>query len=1176
MFIITLSNKKRCRANSKQEDWTDRDYSEIMNKLREQITTEAHKSNMDHHSLSTELIMTQSLPWENAWLVLEKTVLEMKLDASRKSLEMKNRITDRNDATNEKEWSVGSEYTNRQLKFYAKNKVLKELELATGKETAKAESVLSAIVSGLALETGFNELSVLSEPTRKRMSTLESTISGAGKIISGLSRSVNLGAAKVLTAVTAVLLPANVSGKSDDFYIRDVCEMLHINRKSKYFLKGIQNRKQYDAYLMLEGDIRIGEKVSCRSSPEALVKTIGQNGSVTVQLLPFETEKTFPSFSSGKIRRYEPSLDNYYRATRFDTTPTHIKTTIEEFFRRHVPISPNKSDIVKRRHQKYKAQFETRQAMLRYQTMNELWHQFIEDHPEMATGMQNVKQPNTAPMIFRCNAPWEMRKANDSGCLCKDCESFHLLRRGVLGACVAIDKVLERLEVSVVGSTDVGRMHAYLTVIKDVIGTPSKYDTIVKCLKPCLNSDKLEHASSVCLNKKVCVKCGFRQWWSNGLKQFLFNDDLTINDDSTLAGEEWTQPDIDWRCFSSVATPTVASHAEEVSNNDQGGDDYQPIQMNSRTLCQATKRGTLVDFLDEFENQSEKHAYHRNLVSAERRAQILYERNVRPLIVKRDIDFSENGTLKDKRQIQSQYWVTIGYSLFVSIASWLMASVWNMTTGTLSMGDEVTVDGEMSGEEINAASFWAVVTDVSEAEKDVYEVTDSEGKIHVVHRPRLRLRSRHSVATGHVTDDKVHDRHAMQHFTNHELKYLETYMKEHYPDDIPKGSISRLHQHSDNASHFKSTGAIAYFTTLINERGGPTETAFVYSFGAPGHGKGPYDGIGGRWKNKIDQAMSTAERKSLEFLETGKIQNVKDVYVALEYYFGKSTKKDAQLAGKNPIHHYKFFCYMVDENPIQRPVEAFDTLDGITKRYQIVVKTEGCIYWRKRSCWCLTCMGSLFQGSLEWGNNHDSDGCDLVTETLVGSESMYCFEKKICQKTAGPGVAVQSQSLTRDRNEMAARLTVGDFVLFKQSDDDIEPIWLGRIMSNPEWQGQGVYHNKSRRNITFDGTPVGRGEVALYVMWYEKIDVTSERLDYWVSRSETVPIVQNNRYYVPIDVNMHQMLEQSNVVPRLRTSTRGDTVRSANNNQKRIEDWHNKELQIVWNMEPELRRLALA
>ena len=41
--------------------------------------------------------------------------------------------------------------------------------------------------------------------------------------------------------------------------------------------------------------------------------------------------------------------------------------------------------------------------------------------------------------------------------------------------------------------------------------------------------------------------------------------------------------------------------------------------------------------------QSEKHALHRHLVSTERKASISYDKNVRPLIVKRDIDFSENG-----------------------------------------------------------------------------------------------------------------------------------------------------------------------------------------------------------------------------------------------------------------------------------------------------------------------------------------------------------------------------------------------------------------------------------------------------------------------------------------------------------------------------------------------------
>ena len=70
------------------------------------------------------------------------------------------------------------------------------------------------------------------------------------------------------------------------------------------------------------------------------------------------------------------------------------------------------------------------------------------------------------------------------------------------------------------------------------------------------------------------------------------------------------------------------------------------------------------------------------------------------------------------------------------------------------------------------------------------------------------------------------------------------------------------------------------------------------------------------------------------------------------------------------------------------------------------------------------------------------------------------------------------------------------------SAPDVEPIWLGRIMSNPDWSGQGVYQNETRKRHSFHGVSIGRGEVGLYVMWYEKIDVMSERLEYWVSRSE--------------------------------------------------------------------------
>jgi len=81
-------------------------------------------------------------------------------------------------------------------------------------------------------------------------------------------------------------------------------------------------------------------------------------------------------------------------------------------------------------------------------TINDLWVKFLKEHAETAANIQDSEQPHTAPMLFQNNAPWEMRKARDSGCLCKDCESFHVLRRGVIGACASIDTIVDRIELS--------------------------------------------------------------------------------------------------------------------------------------------------------------------------------------------------------------------------------------------------------------------------------------------------------------------------------------------------------------------------------------------------------------------------------------------------------------------------------------------------------------------------------------------------------------------------------------------------------------------------------------------------------------------------------------------------------------------------------------------------------
>ena len=53
----------------------------------------------------------------------------------------------------------------------------------------------------------------------------------------------------------------------------------------------------------------------------------------------------------------------------------------------------------------------------------------------------------------------------------------------------------------------------------------------------------------------------------------------------------------------------------------------------------------------------------------------------------------------------------------------------------------------------------------------------------------------------------------------------------------------------------------------------------------------------------------------------------------------------------------------------------------------------------------------------------------------------------------------------------------------------------------------------------------------------------SGKHEYWVSRSEAEPMVQNNLYLLPIvEVTMYQMVGQNNQIPRLRTSNRGKRI----------------------------------
>ena len=184
---------------------------------------------------------------------------------------------------------------------------------------------------------------------------------------------------------------------------REFCEVLEINRRYKYVKGHLENRVMFDNFFDLDGDINIGERVISRGGDDGKLIAKESDGSVTIQLFPWGTKVKFKSASAARMRHRAPILDVYGREERSDMVPRHIKETIDSCFRRHVHISPNKRDIMKRRHKLYPVQQLKKQAMHCYETFDELWSKFKTELVDLGEKFFNRARgmaTGVAPIIF--------------------------------------------------------------------------------------------------------------------------------------------------------------------------------------------------------------------------------------------------------------------------------------------------------------------------------------------------------------------------------------------------------------------------------------------------------------------------------------------------------------------------------------------------------------------------------------------------------------------------------------------------------------------------------------------------------------------------------------------------------------------------------------------------------
>ena len=171
--------------------------------------------------------------------------------------------------------------------------------------------------------------------------------------------------------------------------------------------------------------------------------------------------------------------------------------------------------------------------------------------------------------------------------------------------------------------------------------------------------------------------------------------------------------------------------------------------------------------------------------------------------------------------------------------------MWYLVEGDIKRGAGVTVNCELLFELPNKKSFWGTVVSDSYVDNGFYTVEDNVGVPYQCYCEHLRPWFKFSIAVGGVSNDKTHDHHYQQNFTEIEIRCLEYYLVRKRQEDVGKGKVkspitNSLFLHMDNTSqNFKSTGAIEFVTHLFKEREMEYLTAAsVIMFVFPGHGKG--------------------------------------------------------------------------------------------------------------------------------------------------------------------------------------------------------------------------------------------------------------------------------------------------------------------------------------------------
>ena len=378
--------------------------------------------------------------------------------------------------------------------------------------------------------------------------------------------------------------------------------------------------------------------------------------------------------------------------------------------------------------------------------------------------------------------------------------------------------------------------------------------------------------------------------------------------------------------------------------------EFDPAAGKKR-LDMRPQNATLASFMDTFEDCLVRYAKHRCTWATQKAAAAYLKQNYYPGTLITDMGFAENHEILYARELQSNYWSHKSMTLFISTSSYLDSHIFYDTSEPIPDGANVTVETS------NETPYHAVVKSSSEATCNVVRTGDENCTIIAVPRELCRHRVERSVANVFATGDRLHDSSATQHYM---LLQMDWFLEQKRLGIIDE-TFKSHHIHSDNAGqHFKNTYSARFLTLYRIKYSLGTAT---WSFGCPGHGKGPWDGLGGTLKNWLGrQAQEFDQQKEPH-------RTPEDCAKALTCHFGSETWKVSHrnhtisqivthYVGPDEIKrdgaHYAVGTNGKVSLDLCRKCEIA-SFKGARSTYDVWALANEKVGCRRYSCWCYGC-----------------------------------------------------------------------------------------------------------------------------------------------------------------------------------------------------------------------------